>query len=73
MNFKNPLHCSIFLYILVILFVIYLKPSMIFTKDGKIRPFGINNNEDTIYPLWLVSLFIAILCYYFVSFVFFLH
>ena len=73
MNFKNTLHCSILLYILVILFIIYLKPRMIFTKDGKIRQFGINNNGDTIYPLWLVTVFIAILCYYFVSFIFYLH
>lgn len=69
---KNPLHYSILLYLIVIIFIIYLNPKMIFTKDGKIRNFGINNG-DTIYPLWLVTIFIAILCYYLISFVFILH
>ena len=72
MNIKNPLHYSILLYLIVIIFIIYLKPKMIFTKDGEIRNFGINDG-DTIYPLWLVTIFIAILCYYLVSFVFILH
>ena len=69
MNFKNPLHCSIIVYIIFIISIIYIKPSMIFTKDGKIRSFGLNNT-NTIYPLWLVTGFIAIICYYFISLIF---
>ena len=72
MSFKNPLHCSILIYLLIISLIIYLKPKMIFTKNGKIKSWGLSDNK-TIYPLGLVVLVIAILCYFFISYYFVLE
>ena len=66
----NKLYFTIITYLIIISLIIYLKPSMIFTKDGKLKLFGINNGQ-TIYPLWIVVSIIAILSYYFISLLFF--
>ena len=66
----NKLYFTIITYLISIILIIYLKPSMIFNKDGKLKLFGINNGQ-TIYPLWIVVSIVAILSYYFVTLLFF--
>ena len=66
----NKLNLTIITYLIIISIIIYIKPNMIYTKDGNLKLFGINNGQ-TIYPLWIVVSIVAILCYYFISLLFF--
>jgi hypothetical protein len=39
------------------------KPACFYNKDGSIRDFGIGYRNKTIFPIWLMSLVLGILCY----------
>lgn len=41
----------------------YFQPHFLFMKDGSIRSFGIGYRKKTIFPIWIVSIILAILCY----------
>jgi len=40
-----------------------MKPSIIFYDDGTLRDFGVGYKNKTIFPLWLISIFLGIWCY----------
>jgi len=54
---------AIALYILIYVVLNRLKPNFLYTTSGVLRPFGLNYKNKTILPIWLVSIFIAILSY----------
>ena len=54
---------AIALYILVYVVLNRLKPNFLYTNSGVLRSFGLNYKNKTILPIWLVSIFIAILSY----------
>lgn len=41
----------------------YYKPIGLYTEDGGFREFGVGYMHKTVVPIWLVSIFLAILCY----------
>ena len=62
-SIDNPLTSAILLYLLLISFIIYKKPSLAFNSNGNIKKFGIGKKK-TIYPLWLIVTMIAVISYY---------
>jgi hypothetical protein len=45
-----------------------MKPTCLYNRDGSIREFGIGYRNKTIFPIWLLSLSLGILCYLFVMY-----
>jgi hypothetical protein len=60
---QNIISFAIVLYIIVYLILNQVKPNFLYTKSGILRPFGLNYKNKTILPIWLISIFIAILSY----------
>lgn len=64
MNLKqNKLQCSLLLYVILVLSLVYLKPKFLLKPDGSLKEFG-TGNEKTVFPFWLCVLLLAILSYY---------
>jgi hypothetical protein len=40
-----------------------MKPDFLYNKDGSIREFGVGYKNKTIFPVWLLSIVLGILCY----------
>jgi uncharacterized membrane protein YozB (DUF420 family) len=62
---KNPLLATL-LFIIVFILIYVNKPSMIFieTEDGfQLRDFGVGYDKKTIFPLWMVSIWLAVIVY----------
>ena len=57
---------AISLYVMIFGVIIYIKPNFLYNKDGSLREFGIGTNKKTVLPFSLVSILIAIICYFFV-------
>ena len=55
---------SILIYICIYMFIMYLKPSFLFNKNGSLREFGIGSRNKTIIPIWFLAIFIATLSYF---------
>jgi len=63
---KNPTLVAILLF-LVIFGTIHLgKPGYLYNNDGSVREFGIGYRNKTIFPVWLLSIVLGILCYVFI-------
>lgn len=59
----NVLIFSILLFLAGFFSITYFKPSILFTHNGLIREFGLNNSKKTIIPIWLFTICIAIVSY----------
>ena len=59
---------SVSIVLIVILFGIIqvTKPAIIYNKDGSLRQFGLASRKKTVLPIWLITIFLAILCYLFI-------
>ena len=60
---NNNINITIILFLVVFILFIYLKPSIIFNKNGLLRNFGLGKSNTTILPLWLFVIIIAIIIY----------
>ena len=63
-NNINLFAISIFLILFVI--IQYFKPGFLYNNDGTLRQFGIGKKRETVVPIWLLSIILAILSYLFV-------
>jgi hypothetical protein len=54
---------SIMLFLLIFSLIHHFKPALLYTNDGAFRQFGIGYKQKTVVPIWLVAIFLAILCY----------
>ena len=54
---------SIILFIIIFGGIQIIKPSCFYNKDGSVREFGIGYKNKTIFPIWLLSILLGILCY----------
>lgn len=61
---KNFILFTILLYFFLFLLTVYIKPVIIYNKDGTLKEFGIGYKNKTIFPLWLVSILYAIISYF---------
>ena len=62
----NKVGCSILLFMFIFIIIYYLKPKFLFNEDGSLREFGIGYSKKTIFPIWLLSIFLGILSYLFI-------
>lgn len=49
---KNPRLWMVVIYLFLVAGFLYLRPSIAFGKEGRIRPFGVSNKESTVFPMW---------------------
>lgn len=69
LTFDNIIKYSILFYILLLFIIFLIKPRFIFNKDGDVKSFGTDYNDNTtILPLWLVCILLAIISYYIILF-----
>jgi uncharacterized membrane protein len=54
---------SVLLFIIIFGIIQLIKPSCFYNKNGSIREFGIGYKNKTIFPIWLFSFILGILCY----------
>lgn len=54
---------SIIFFVMFYCGILYVKPSVIFYEDGTLREFGVGYKNKTIFPLWLISIFLGIWSY----------
>lgn len=57
---------SIALFVIIFTIIQMMKPGFLYNKDGSIRVFGIGYKNKTIFPIWILSLILGILCYLFI-------
>ena len=55
------------IYLIVVGAIVFLNPSFLYDKEGKVKIFGMGDNK-TLFPLWLIIFVVAVLCYYVAEF-----
>jgi hypothetical protein len=50
-------------YLLLISVFLYIRPSVAFGREGRIRPFGTGSKDATIFPLWWFVFVLAVGAY----------
>jgi len=65
---KNINLVSIVIFLLLFALIMFIKPAIIFDKNGRPRDFGIGYKNKTILPLWLTVIILAIISYLFILF-----
>lgn len=65
-DFNETLVTTIFIYLGVCYFLYNLKHPKMFDEQGNFKSFGLNQNE-TVFPFWLVTTMIGLIVYYFLT------
>lgn len=60
---ENCVVVSIVLFVILFGIIQIKKPSCFYKNDGSLREFGIGYKNKTIFPVWLLSLILGLLCY----------
>jgi hypothetical protein len=58
---KSPMLWTISLFLFMFAAFLYLKPSIVFTTRGSIRPFGVSKRGSTVFPLWWWTFVMAVI------------
>jgi uncharacterized membrane protein YozB (DUF420 family) len=70
---ENITLVSTILFIIIFIIIQITKPNFLYNKDGSLREFGIGYKNKTIFPIWLLSIILGIVCYlavnYYINFV----
>ena len=64
---QNPAYYSIVVFVGLFFIIVYGFPDMVFEEDGSITQFGVGFRRKTIFPMWLLAIFLGILSYMFVQ------
>jgi hypothetical protein len=51
------------IYLFLMAGFLYLEPSIAFGREGRIRPFGTQDRESTVFPLWWWVFIMAVASY----------
>ena len=54
---------AIILFITIFSLIQLSKPEFLYNTDGSIREFGVGYKNKTIFPIWLLSIVLGIVCY----------
>jgi hypothetical protein len=65
---NNRVSIAIFIFLALFSIVHYVKPSLLYTKEGAFRNFGLGYRNKTVIPIWLVAIILGILSYLGVSY-----
>ena len=60
----NKISVAILIYIILFALVNLLKPAFMYNPDGSLKEFGVGYRKKTIIPVWLISIFLAIIAYF---------
>lgn len=60
---KHLVMISISIFIVVFSLLNWAQPDFLYNKDGSLRQFGIGRKMDTVIPVWLLAILIAIFSY----------
>lgn len=60
---KNPRLWMIVIYLFLVAGFLYIRPSIAFGKEGRIRPFGVSDKESTVFPVWWWMFAFAVISY----------
>lgn len=60
----NKISVAILIYMILFALVNVLKPAFMYNKDGSLKEFGVGYRKKTIIPVWLISIFLAIIAYF---------
>jgi hypothetical protein len=64
----HKLSISILIFLSLMMLIHWWKPKMIYDEHGGFRSFGIGYQQTTVFPIWLVSIVLAIFSYLFVMY-----
>jgi hypothetical protein len=60
---RNHRIWMITIYLFLMAAFLYLKPSVAFGREGRIRPFGVTDREATVFPIWVWIFGLSVLAY----------
>lgn len=60
---KYKLHFAILLFLTLFFSIQYFKPPFLYDTDGSLKPFGLGYKRKSIFPVWLFSIYLGIICY----------
>ena len=60
----NKISVAILIYIILFALINFLKPAFMYNPDGSLKEFGVGYRKKTIIPVWLISIFLAIIAYF---------
>lgn len=60
---KNYRTMMVAIYLFLMAAFLHFKPSIAFGREGRIRPFGTQDRESTVFPLWWWVFVIAVVSY----------
>lgn len=60
---KSPLYLSLFIYLVVMSFLVFYKPPIMFNSDGSLKDTGLGEGKS-IYSFPIISILIAIIIYF---------
>jgi hypothetical protein len=60
----NKISMAILIYIILFGLINFLKPAFMYNSDGSLKEFGVGFRKKTIIPVWLISIFLAIIAYF---------
>jgi hypothetical protein len=60
---RNHRMWMVTIYLFLMATFLYLKPSVAFGREGRIRPFGATEREATVFPLWWWVFVISVVAY----------
>lgn len=63
MDYRSRLVWTITLYLFLMAAFIWAQPSIAFGREGRIRPFGTQDREATVFPLWWWVFIVAVVSY----------
>jgi hypothetical protein len=60
----NKIAVAILIYICLFGLMNLLMPAFMYNPDGSLKQFGVGFRKKTIIPVWLISIFLAIISYF---------
>lgn len=54
---------AVIMFLILMGIIHWIKPACIYNHSGGFRPFGIGYHHKTVFPIWLVSIILGLLCY----------
>jgi len=61
---QNKISVAILIYILLFGLINLMAPAFMYNPDGSLKEFGVGYRKKTIIPVWLISIFLAIIAYF---------
>jgi hypothetical protein len=60
---KNPRLWMLVIYLFLVAAFLYVRPSLAFGDEGRVRPFGVQKKESTVFPVWWWMFVFAVVSY----------